>query len=77
MANDPINLYDYEARAKLALPHDNWDFMDAGAMDEITTKRNRSAFDSSSIHEKRGGTQNCDHDARNRHQHAGICLPRR
>ncbi|MDE0822826.1 MAG: alpha-hydroxy acid oxidase [Dehalococcoidia bacterium] len=49
MANDPINLYDYEARAKLALPHDNWDFIDAGAMDEITTKRNRSAFDALSI----------------------------
>ncbi|MDA0262829.1 MAG: alpha-hydroxy acid oxidase [Chloroflexi bacterium] len=49
MANDPINLYDYEARAKLALPHDNWDFIDAGAMDEITTKRNRSAFDQLSI----------------------------
>ena len=49
MANDPINLYDYEARAKLALPHDNWDFIDAGAMDEITTKRNRSAFDQLTI----------------------------
>ena len=33
MANDPINLYDYEARAKLAMPHDNWDFVDAGAME--------------------------------------------
>lgn len=49
MANDPINLYDYEARAKLAMPHDNWDFVDAGAMDEITTKRNRTAFDQLSI----------------------------
>ena len=38
MANDPINLYDFEARAALALPHDNWDFIDAGAMDELTTK---------------------------------------
>ena len=45
MPNDPINLYDYEARAKLALFHDAWDFIDAGAMDEFTTKRNRSAFD--------------------------------
>lgn len=45
MANDPINLYDYEARAKLALFHDAWDFIDAGAMDELTTKRNRQAFD--------------------------------
>jgi isopentenyl diphosphate isomerase/L-lactate dehydrogenase-like FMN-dependent dehydrogenase len=45
MANDPINLYDYEARAKLALFHDAWDLIDAGAMDELTTKRNRKAFD--------------------------------
>ena len=49
MANDPINLYDFEARAALALPHDNWDFIDAGAMDELTTKRNRSAFDQLTI----------------------------
>ena len=45
MANDPINLYDYEARAKQVLSHDKWDFIDAGAMDEFTTRRNRSAFD--------------------------------
>ena len=45
MRLDPINIYDYEARAKLTLPHDNWDFIEAGAMDELTTKRNRSAFD--------------------------------
>ena len=49
MANDPINLYDYEARAKLALPHDSWDFIDAGAMDEFTTKRYGSAFDQLTI----------------------------
>ena len=45
MANDPINLYDYETRAKQVLPHNKWDFIDAGAMDEFTTRRNRSAFD--------------------------------
>ncbi len=45
MANDPINLYDYEARAKLVMPHNAWDFVDAGAMDEFTTRRNRNAFD--------------------------------
>ena len=45
MANDLINLYDYEARAKQVLSHDKWDFIDAGAMDEFTTRRNRSAFD--------------------------------
>jgi len=45
MRLDPINLYDYEARAKQVLPHDTWDFIEAGAMDEFTTLRNRSAFE--------------------------------
>jgi isopentenyl diphosphate isomerase/L-lactate dehydrogenase-like FMN-dependent dehydrogenase len=45
MVNDPINLYDYEARAKLVLPHNNWEFIEAGSMDEFTTRRNRSAFE--------------------------------
>ena len=45
MANDPINLFDYESRAKLVLPHNNWEFIEAGAMDEFTTRRNRSAFE--------------------------------
>ena len=43
---DPINLYDYEARAKQVLPHNNWEFIEAGSMDEFTTARNRSAFES-------------------------------
>ena len=45
MSNDPINLYDYEDRAKLTLPHNTWDFIDAGAMDMFTTRRNRTAFE--------------------------------
>ena len=45
MSNDPINLYDYEERAKLTLPHNDWDTIDAGAMDMFTTRRNRSAFE--------------------------------
>ena len=45
MRLDPINLYDYEARAKQILPHNNWEFIEAGSMDEITTARNRSAFE--------------------------------
>ena len=45
MRLDPINLYDYEARAKQVLPHNSWTFIDAGAMDEFTTRRNRSAFE--------------------------------
>ncbi len=46
MRLDPINLYDYEARAKQVLPHNTWDFIDAGSMDETTTRRNRTAFES-------------------------------
>ena len=45
MRLDPINLYDYEERAKLVLPHNAWDAIDAGAMDEFTTRRNRTAFE--------------------------------
>ena len=45
MRLEPINLYDYEARAKTLLSHNNWEFIEAGAMDEITTARNRSAFE--------------------------------
>ena len=45
MSLEPINLYDYEARAKQVLPHNDWDTIDAGAMDMFTTRRNRSAFE--------------------------------
>ncbi len=45
MRLDPINLYDYEERAKLVLPHNDWDTIDAGAMDMFTTRRNRTAFE--------------------------------
>ena len=45
MRMDPISLYDYEARARHILPHNNWVFVEAGAMDERTTARNRTAFE--------------------------------
>ena len=45
MRLEPINLFDYEARARPLLSHNNWEFIEAGAMDEITTARNRSAFE--------------------------------
>ena len=45
MRKDPINLYEYEARAKQVLPHNYWEFIEAGAMDEFTTARNRAAFE--------------------------------
>ena len=45
MRMDPISINDYEARARLVLPHNYWEFIEAGAMDEITMARNRSAFE--------------------------------
>ena len=45
MRMDPISLFDYEERAKPMLSHNNWEFIEAGAMDGITTARNRSAFE--------------------------------
>ena len=41
-----VSLYDFESQAKQNLPGDIWDFIDAGAFDEITSRRNRSALDS-------------------------------
>jgi 4-hydroxymandelate oxidase len=40
-----MNLFDFEARAKEALPRQIWDFIEAGAFDEVTTRRNRAALD--------------------------------
>ena len=45
MRLEPINLFDFEARAREALPRHVWDLIDAGAFDEITTRRNRAALD--------------------------------
>lgn len=43
---DPINLADYEARAKELLPYNVWNEIESGAMDEVTTRRNRTALQS-------------------------------
>ena len=45
MRLDPINLWDFEARTKQLVPPHIWDFVDGGAYDEITPKRNRAALD--------------------------------
>ena len=45
MRLEPLNLLDFEARAKEALPHSIWDFIEGGAMDETTTRRNRAALE--------------------------------
>ena len=49
MRLEPGSLYDYEARAQQVLPHDYWDFIAGGSKDELTTQRNRSAFDAMSL----------------------------
>ena len=49
MRLEPGSLYDYEARARQVLPHDYWDFIAGGSKDELTTQRNRSAFDAMSL----------------------------
>ena len=49
MRLEPINLFDFEARAREVLPRNIWDFIDAGAFDEITARRNRAALDAVSL----------------------------
>ena len=41
----PVNLFDYEALAKARLHPAVWDYIAAGAADEITVAENRRAFD--------------------------------
>ncbi len=45
MPFDLLSLFDYEARAKQALPHNVWDFIAGGAQDGVTTRHNREAFE--------------------------------
>jgi 4-hydroxymandelate oxidase len=42
--NDPVNLLEYEARARAVLPGPVFDYFAAGAAAEITLRENRSAF---------------------------------
>ena len=44
-----VSLFDLEAMANQVMPHDLWDFVDAGAGDEVTLRRNRSAFEEITI----------------------------
>ena len=41
----PINLFDYEALARATLHPAVWDYVMAGAADEVTVAENRRAFD--------------------------------
>jgi 4-hydroxymandelate oxidase len=47
-----VSLFDLEAMAQQAMPHDLWDFVDAGAGDEVTLRKNRSAFEDITINPK-------------------------
>ena len=42
---EPISLFDFESLAKSRMPHDLFDYIPGGAVDEITLARNRGAFD--------------------------------
>ena len=41
---NPVSLFDLEALAEQTMPHHKWTFVDAGAGDEVTVRRNREAF---------------------------------
>ena len=43
---EPINLYDFESRAKSTVPHNVWDYISSGSQDGIALKRNRSMLES-------------------------------
>jgi 4-hydroxymandelate oxidase len=45
MTLNPINLADFEQRARALLPKPHFDFFNGGAADEITLRENRRAFD--------------------------------
>src|SRR3989441_11685715 len=46
MSSGPVNIYEYEARAKERLPQAEYDFIAGAATDEITLRRTRAVFDS-------------------------------
>ena len=46
MAQEPVNLFEYEEIAKGRLDHGDYDFIAGGATDEITIRRTRAVFDS-------------------------------
>ena len=41
----PVSLFDMEDMAERVMPFHKWTFVDAGAADEITVRRNREAFE--------------------------------
>ncbi|MFN0119044.1 MAG: alpha-hydroxy acid oxidase [Blastocatellia bacterium] len=50
MENDtPLNLHDFEALARARMPHSLYEYIASGAGEEITLRRNRTAFDELSL----------------------------
>ncbi|MFL5342013.1 MAG: alpha-hydroxy acid oxidase [Gemmataceae bacterium] len=45
MTPPPVNLADFEAQARAALPKPHFDFFAGGSADEVTLRENRRAFD--------------------------------
>lgn len=45
MSSNPVNIYEYEARAKERLQQVEYDFIAGAATDEITLRRTRAVFD--------------------------------
>lgn len=45
-SSEPINLFEFEARARERLPKPEYDYIAGGATDEISVERNRRAFES-------------------------------
>ena len=43
-ARDAINVFDFEAAARKALPPAHWGYLSSGVMDELTLHRNQAAF---------------------------------
>ena len=46
---NPVSLFDLEKMAKQVMPHNSWEFVDAASGDEITKRRNRTAFEDITI----------------------------
>lgn len=49
----PINLHEFEARAQQVLDRATWEFVAGGALDELTLRRNRTAFQEITLRPRR------------------------
>ena len=52
MANDPVNIFEYEAIAREKLEKGHYDFIAGAATDEITLRRTRAVLDSIQLRPK-------------------------